>query len=136
MTWKRALILEDDLDTLGALGDLLAMNGVSVIHGAQTIADAERILTSGFRPSVVVLDLVLDGEMGEDFANRLRADPRYRDVPIIALSGDYLALGRVSAIAHRTFLKPADTAEFLRAVHEASAWSTPTMAAGVARVEA
>jgi DNA-binding response OmpR family regulator len=122
-TWARALILEDDLDTLGALGDLLVMNGVSVIQGAQTIGEAEQLLASGFQPSVVVLDLVLGAERGEEFAGRLRADPRYRDVPIIALSGDYLALSRVSTLADRTFLKPADSAELLRAVHEASAWS-------------
>jgi len=112
------LILEDDLDTLESLGDLLVMEGVSAVQGAKTTAEAQRILASGFRPSAVVLDLNLDGDRGEWFAGELRADPVYSAVPIIAVSGDYIALRRIEGLIEGGFLKPVDPVKLLKALRE------------------
>ncbi len=114
------LIIDDDLDTLGSLGDLLALEGVSVVQGARTIEEAQRILESGFQPSAILLDLLLDGDLyrGEWFAGQLRADPVYSSVPIIALSGDHPALNRIADLVDREFLKPVDPVALLAALRE------------------
>jgi DNA-binding response OmpR family regulator len=112
------LILEDDLDTLRSLGEIFAMEGVSVVQGAETIAEAERILADGFLPSAVVLDLRLRGDAGEDFAKRLQGDPLYSAVPIIALSGDPSAVRSISSTVTLAFLKPASPEQLLAALRE------------------
>jgi DNA-binding response OmpR family regulator len=112
------LILDDDHDTLMSLGEVLAIEGVSVVQGAETIAEAERILADGFLPSAVVLDLRLRSETGEDFARRLRGDPVYSAVPIIALSGDPTAVRSIGNAVDRALLKPAGPEELLTALRE------------------
>jgi CheY-like chemotaxis protein len=112
------LILDDDADTIESFAAVLVMEGVPVVQGARTIGEAESILEGGFRPSAVVLDLQLDGARGEWFAGQLQADPVYRTVPIIAVSGDQLALNRMRDLGYRGFLKPVDPAELLMALRE------------------
>jgi DNA-binding response OmpR family regulator len=121
MPCERLLIVEDDLDALESLGDMLAAEGVSVIHGATTVAEAEGLLARGFRPSAVVLDLLLGGDRGETFAHRLKADPAYSAVPVIALSGDHVALRQVGGVVERSFLKPARRVDLLSALREVCA---------------
>lgn len=115
---ERLLIVEDDPDALELLGDMLASEGVSVIHGATTLAEAEGLLARGFRPSAVVLDLVLGSDHGGTFAQRLKADPSYSKVPVIALSGDHVALRQVGGVVERSFLKPARSLDLLAALRE------------------
>ncbi len=115
---ERLLIVEDDPDALELLGDMLASEGVSVIHGATTLAEAEGLLARGFRPSAVVLDLLLGRDHGGTFAQRLKADPSYSKVPVIALSGDHVALRQVGGVVERSFLKPARTVDLLTALRE------------------
>jgi len=115
---ERLLIVEDDLDSLHSMGDMLASEGVSVIHGATTVAEAEGLLAQGFHPSAVVLDLVLGADRGETFAHRLKADPTTSGVPVIALSGDHLALRQVGGTVERSLLKPARCADLVAALRE------------------
>ena len=115
---ERVLVLEDDRDTLESLVDLLGMEGVSMVRGARTCSEADHILNDGFVPSVVVLDLRLERDHGEAFARRLRADPVYGKVPLIALSGDHAALRRIQGVVSRSFLKPASPEALLRALRE------------------
>jgi len=118
LSCERVLIVDDDLEVLESLGELLVSEGVWVVHGARSLAEAEGLLAQGFRPSAVVLDLLLDGDHGEDFAHRLKADPAYRGVPVIALSGDHVALEQVGSVVERSLLKPADPAELMTALRE------------------
>jgi DNA-binding response OmpR family regulator len=117
-TCQRVLIVEDDIDASDTLRDLLVLSGVPVVQAARSTADAERLLERGFRPSLVILDLRLDGESGESFARRLRSDPTHGGMRIIALSGDHVALGRVRGLVDRTFLKPASPVALMNALRE------------------
>jgi CheY-like chemotaxis protein len=115
---ERVLILDDEPDTLDSMKQVLLLGGVSEVQCAASIAEAEGILASGFRPSAVVLDFVLEHERGETFASRLRTDPGYRDVPIVAVSGDQAALRRARHTVDRTLRKPADPDDLLRVLRE------------------
>jgi CheY-like chemotaxis protein len=118
---ERVLIVDDDRDALEVLGDVLVSEGVEVVQGATSVAEAEGILAQGFRPSAVVLDLILGGDHGGAFAHRLKADPAYCDVPVIALSGDQVALSQVGGVVERSFLKPARPEDLLGALREVCA---------------
>ncbi|HET6412065.1 MAG TPA: response regulator [Anaeromyxobacter sp.] len=111
------LIVEDDLDLLNTLADLLKLEGVSHTQRATSLAEAEEALRSGFRPAAVILDLHLNGERGEMLLERLRADSTYAGVPILALSGDWLALAHLRGAVDRTLLKPTSPAGVVRALY-------------------
>ncbi len=121
MPCERVLLVEDDVDVLEALGEILVLEGVSVVHGATTLKEAEEALARGFRPSAVILDLLIGREKGAVFAHRLKADPATRAVPVIALSGDQRALQQLGGVVERTFLKPANPSDLLVALREVCA---------------
>ena len=85
MKAKRILVVDDDatvtrnlklnLETSGGY-DVFAEN-----HAANALA-AARI----FRPDLVLLDIMMPGMDGGDVAERLRADPLFRETPIIFLT--------------------------------------------------
>lgn len=115
---ERVLILDGDLDALEALGPMLVSEGVSVVHGATTRAEAEGLLALGFRPSAVVVDPMADADHGREFARRLKADPAYHRVPVIALSGDHVALQQIGGVVERSLLKPVRPVDVLAALRE------------------
>jgi CheY-like chemotaxis protein len=115
---ERVLVVDDDVETLYVLRDLLLLEGAADVRGARSTFEAEQVLTSGFHPSAFLIDLQLDGPGGETFAVRLRSDATYSNIPIIALSGDSVALQRLGAEFDRGLLKPADLDQIIDALRE------------------
>jgi len=78
------LVVEDE----PAIQELIAVNlehaGHKVLRAAD-VPEAEA-LVRGELPDLVLLDWMLPGQPGIDFARRLRADARTRDIPIIMLT--------------------------------------------------
>lgn len=116
----RVLVVEDDVDTLDSLKDVLAFSGAKEIRLAVSIEEAERLLRSGFSPSIVLLNLCLGGTCGEDFARRLRSDAAYRTVPLVAISGNVvrLRLSRTNDCIDCGLQKPFDVDELLGTLEE------------------
>jgi len=78
------LVVEDE----PAIQSLIATNLRRHGHGVVAATDAEtsmRLLNDAL-PDLILLDWMLPGMSGIDFARRLRADPRTRSVPIIMLT--------------------------------------------------
>lgn len=80
------LIIEDNVDAAASLQTLLVLDGHRVVvaaDGASGIEAAERA-----RPSVILCDIGLPGGMdGCEVARRLRADPAFREVTLVAVTG-------------------------------------------------
>ena len=121
LSCRRVLIVEDEADLLYTLALILRSEGVEVTHAAQSLAEAEEALANGFHPSVVLLDLNLNGERGETLLDALRANPRWRDIRVIAFSGDRLGLLRVREKVDAVLLKPTEPAEVVQALHQVCA---------------
>jgi signal transduction histidine kinase/DNA-binding LacI/PurR family transcriptional regulator/AraC-like DNA-binding protein len=51
-------------------------------------------------PALVLLDLVMPGMSGADMLDRMRADPRWRQVPVLILSSKQLSLEDVKRLEH------------------------------------
>lgn len=78
------LVVEDE----PAIQELIAANLSRAGHTVLRAADAEaaaRIVREAL-PDLILLDWMLPGMSGIDFARRLRADARTRDIPIIMLT--------------------------------------------------
>jgi CheY-like chemotaxis protein len=113
MAGELILIIDDNLLNLKLVNYLLTAKG----YGIQTAINAEEALTilKTFQPQLILMDIQLPGMDGYELTKKLKADPKYKDIPIIALTayamkGDkekVLAAGCDGYIA-----KPIDTRTF------------------------
>jgi PAS domain S-box-containing protein len=81
----RIVAVEDDEDAAVVLGEMLEILGHRVElarDGPEAIALVRRV-----RPDVLLCDIGLPGMSGYDVAQLLRADPAFRDLPLVALTG-------------------------------------------------
>ena len=125
----RVLVIEDEAAIREMLGYALMKEGFEF----QEAADVEqaRPLVERQKPDLILLDWMLPGVSGVDYARRIRNDPETRDIPIIMLTArggepdkvraldtgadDYITkpfstrelLARVRAVMRRTAQEPA-----------------------------
>ena len=81
------LIVDDHIDTGTILARMLKRCGyeaVAVSSGAAALKWLELA-----RPSVIVLDMMMPGMHGLEVLQRVRADARQKDVPVIVYSADH-----------------------------------------------
>jgi CheY-like chemotaxis protein len=81
----RVLIVDDNVDAADALADLLTLEGCEV-RSAGRAAEALEILET-FVPQAALLDIGLPGMDGYELARLLRADPRWKGIRLVALTG-------------------------------------------------
>lgn len=82
---RRMLVVDDNRDAADSLASLLELFGAS----ARTAYDGPSALTEmrSFRPHVMFLDLGMPGMDGCAVATNVRADPQFRDVALVAVTG-------------------------------------------------
>lgn len=108
------LIVEDD----ASIRELLVINLETAGHEtliAESAEVAETQITAHL-PDLIILDWMLPGQSGPQFAARLRANPRTRDVPIIMLTARADELDRVTGLeqgADDYMVKPFSPKELL-----------------------
>lgn len=81
---EHILLVEDDLAIAEMVSDALSRNGYACTH-APDASHAQQFLSQSL-PSLILLDWMLPGISGIEFARRLRRDERTRSVPIIMLT--------------------------------------------------
>jgi CheY-like chemotaxis protein len=84
MAGEPILIVDDNAQNLKLARVILATEGYEV-RTASDAEDALRVL-SVFTPRLVLMDLQLPGMDGLELTRRLKADPRWRDLRVIALT--------------------------------------------------
>lgn len=85
-SWKPTiLIAEDSADSREMMQLLLEQKGYQVVAASDGMHAVEVALSS--RPDLVLLDLELPKLDGLSVTRNLRLDPKFKDVPIIILSG-------------------------------------------------
>ncbi len=81
----RVLVADDNQDAGESLALLLQLHGHTTAwacDGVQALAMVE-----SFKPEMLMLDIGMPGLDGHQVARRLRADPRHRDLILVALTG-------------------------------------------------
>lgn len=84
----RVLVVEDD----PALRDIYAGALSGYGHEVRAAADgaaALECLSNGWAPCVVFLDLRMPGMDGWELSRRLRADQRWREVPVVVVAAHF-----------------------------------------------
>jgi DNA-binding response OmpR family regulator len=81
----RVLLIDDEPRVSRALA--YALSGTNLeLETVPDVLDLDA-LTTPTLPDVVLLDIALVGQDGLEVCRQLRADPRFRDVPVLLLSG-------------------------------------------------
>jgi CheY-like chemotaxis protein len=79
------LIVDDDSAVRTALKELFETEGYTVVMAANGRAALNR-LKEGFRPGVVLLDLMMPVMDGWDFRTQQLQEPALRDIPVFILT--------------------------------------------------
>jgi CheY-like chemotaxis protein len=80
------LVVEDDDDSRENLADLLRDEGFAV-EAARNGVEALDYLAVASCPAAMVLDLRMPRMGGAELLDRVRAQPKLRDIPVCVLSG-------------------------------------------------
>lgn len=112
MSRKRILVVEDHPINVKLVRLLL-----QVTYEVHTAADAEEAmrLLEGFHPDLILMDVQLPGMDGLELTRRLKADPRMRDIVIVALTAYAMKGDEDKALAAGCsgyITKPLDTKTF------------------------
>lgn len=120
---KRVLVVEDNLESAQVLTALVRDMGHEVQFAINGHAALEIART--FRPDIVLLDLGLPGMDGYEVCSRLRHDPSFGPIRVIALTAYAHDEHRIRARAagcHLHLVKPISPRELFDNL-EATAWS-------------
>jgi PAS domain S-box-containing protein len=82
---RRVLVVDDNIDAARSVATLLRLLGHEVDCAHDGNSALERV--RAFRPEIVLLDIGLPGMSGHDVARALRADPEFKDLVLIAVTG-------------------------------------------------
>jgi len=85
MEKQRILIVDDDVDLSGSLKVIFEHAGYDALTAASKAEGMEKILME--QPNLIVLDVMMETwQDGFEMSRDLKADPRFRDTPILMLT--------------------------------------------------
>jgi CheY-like chemotaxis protein len=114
----QVLIIDDDADSLEALGDLLEEEGYGVLRAGSGFAGLDALRTA--HPDLILLDLMMPGMNGWEFLDARAGDPAAASIPVLVLSADRDPAGKIGGYAVAGCItKPVDVDVLLHAVRGA-----------------
>ncbi|HOW53049.1 MAG TPA: response regulator [Syntrophorhabdaceae bacterium] len=85
MAQKRILIIDDDVDFVDLNKAVLVNNGFEVETAFSAREGMDKVQFDA--PDLILLDLMLEKhDTGFSFAKSIKADPRYKEIPILMIS--------------------------------------------------
>ena len=90
------LIVDDHVDSRDLMAAVLHELGVAMAE-AGTGAGALKRVNEEPRPSLILIDLSLPDVHGTVVVRQLKADPRTRDIPVVALSASVMSADKAAA---------------------------------------
>jgi CheY-like chemotaxis protein len=81
---RRVLLVEDDENTRVVLGMILRKEMFDVVEAANGIEGIERVYSDA--PEIIVCDLMMPKMNGTEMVQKLRRDPRTRNIPVLMLT--------------------------------------------------
>ncbi|HLC20701.1 MAG TPA: response regulator [Candidatus Methylomirabilis sp.] len=111
----RVLIVDDESPYRQAVADILQRSRLEVRYAGDALEGME-VLRS-WSPDVLLLDVMMPNVSGLTLLKRLRADPRWKDLPVVMVSAlarkDDMEAGKAAG-ANEYLTKPFTTADLRR----------------------
>jgi DNA-binding response OmpR family regulator len=104
---KKVLIVDDDKNSVKFLSVLLSDNGCEPIVAYDGREGMQKIEENGF--DLIVLDVMMPKKSGFVLFKELRKKEKYKDVPVLMLSGVAASLTELDAKKDDTFERPYDS---------------------------
>jgi len=79
------LIVDDSLDSRAFCGLIVEMHNISV-EQAKDVDEAFAILATGFKPDVVLIDLIMPGRRPEELVKRIKDDRALARTKVVVMS--------------------------------------------------
>ena len=117
MAGELILIVEDNEKNRKLVRDVLQFKGYQTLE-SETAEEGLRLAQES-RPALVLMDIQLPGMNGIEALGHLRADPRTRDIPVIAVTASAMTQDRQKIMAagfDGYQPKPINVKEFIEAV--------------------
>lgn len=115
---NRVLIVDDEPNIVAALEFLLEKNGYEVKVAGNGTDALEQL--DAFRPDLVLLDVMVPKLSGYEVCQRMRAEPRWRDIKIVMLSakGREVEVNKGMSLGADLYVtKPFSSAELVATIH-------------------
>ncbi len=80
----RILLVEDDGDLQEIYASMLEEGDYQIVQAYDGVDALERLEEGG--ADLIVLDIILDEMMGDDFYRRIRRDVRFAGIPVVVVS--------------------------------------------------
>jgi DNA-binding response OmpR family regulator len=116
---KTILIIEDDPELQDLYAAMLIDTDYQIIEAFDGGDGLQRVAEAG--PDLIILDIVLDEMMGDEFFRRIKQEQAHADIPLVVVSVlTYEQCEKMLAIDPRTIFlrKPFRRQEFLAAVEQ------------------
>ena len=96
---RRVLVVDDDAETRHLIQSFLRSTEIEV----QSVANGREALNvlAGYRPDLVLLDLVMPVMDGMTFLDEIRSDPEYLGLPVVVLTGKTLSQEELDRLQDR-----------------------------------
>ncbi len=112
---KKVLLVDDDVRNIFAMTSVLERHRMDVLP-AESGTDALGLLQENPDVDIVLMDIMLPGMDGYETTRAIRADARFRDLPVVALTAKAMKGDRekcIEAGASDYIAKPVDTEQLL-----------------------
>ena len=108
MAQRSVMVVEDDPELRTIYEEVLSEHGYAVLAARDGVEALEH-LDGGSVPCAVLLDLRMPRMTGWELADRLRADSRWTDVPLIVCAAYYRIAEEAARLGARAWMqKPID----------------------------
>jgi signal transduction histidine kinase len=115
---RRVLVVDDNVDTAAVLTAALEAEGHEVAQQHDGLGAL--VTAASFRPDLLLLDIGLPGMDGFEVTRRLRSDPQFAKIKIVALTGYGRESDRAQTLAvgiDRHLVKPVEMETILGSIH-------------------
>lgn len=110
---KSILVVDDDFDVRTGIQEVLEDEGHVVVPAANG-AEAMDLLTSGLRPALILLDLMMPIMDGFEFCHSWARDSRISTIPLFIVSADRDTAGKAKTCGATGYLaKPIELDDLL-----------------------
>ena len=103
---KKVLVVDDDINTVRFLSVALEENGYEPLGAYDGKEGLEKIQSEN--PDLVILDVMMPKKSGFVLFKQLRKDDKYKDLPIVMLTGVAESLENLDAESEDTLARPYD----------------------------
>lgn len=117
---RRILLIEDDAGIRESVAECLLSEGYEVSPVSNGVEGLEH-LRQAARPDLIVLDLVMPLMNGSQFLQALRADPAFKDLPVVLMTAAMPSAGMPIPQADGYLAKPFELDDLLDAVERYAA---------------